>query len=90
MATYAFESVTVSSTAVPLTSATADHATRAYVTVEGGPVRFRTDGTAPTALIGHELRTGDTLELDDNDEIQKIQFIRRDGVDATLRVTYGV
>ena len=90
MAVYAFESVTVAGTAVSLTAATFDQAIKATISVEVGPVRFRLDGTVPTAPVGHELRVGDVLILDSNDEISRARFIRRDGMSATLRVTYEV
>lgn len=90
MATYAFESVTVTGTAGGLTAATFDNSNSALITVETAAVRFRLDGTVPTASIGHELEAGDVLFLESNDEIQRVSFIRRDGVSATIRVTYGV
>lgn len=85
----AFEAVTVSTTAVALTAATFGQSNEAFITVENGAVRFRMDGTAPTASQGHELDVGDSLTLDSRDQIERIRFIRRNGVDATLRVSYG-
>ena len=90
MATHAFESITVADTAIGFTTATRDDAVEAFVTVESAAVRFRTDGTDPTAAIGHVLEVGDTLKLKGRDDLQKVKFIRRDGVSATLRVTYLV
>lgn len=89
MATKGFESITVTGTAGGLTAATFSISTRALITVEGGTVRFRSDGTAPTALVGHLLFDGDILTLTSADDIQRIKFILRDsGTSATLRVTY--
>lgn len=90
MAVYAFETLSVTTTATTLTQATADDSTKAVITVEVAPVRFRLDGTAPTAAIGHELLVGDMLVLTSNDEIERAKFIARDGVTATLSVTYEV
>lgn len=90
MSVYAFESVTVSTTAVTLTSATFDNATKAVVSLEGATVRFRPDDTDPTAAIGHELVAGDVLTLETPDEIQRVSFISKDGGTGTLRVTYFV
>lgn len=91
MAVLSFESVSVSTTAVGLTPATyEDWSIRAIVTVEGGAVRFRSDGTNPTASVGHALEVGDSVTLRDHDEIQRTKFIRRDGTDATLMVSYEI
>lgn len=90
MAVYAYESVTVAGTAGSLTAATADNAVKATVTVETAQVRYRGDGTAPTAAVGHILNAGDVLTLESNDEIKRAQFIRTTGTSATLRVTYEI
>ena len=90
MAVWAFESITVADSAIGFTAATHDHANEAFVTVESGAVRFRADGTDPTAAIGHVLEVGDTLRLESQNDLQKVRFIRRDGVSATLRVSYLV
>ena len=86
---HAFESVTVSDTSGELTDATKLNATFALITVESAAIRFRLDGTAPTATVGHVLEAGDSLFLDSAEQITKVQFIRRDGVSATIRVSYG-
>lgn len=90
MSIYAFETLSVTGTASSLTQATADDSSRATITVEVAPVRFRLDGTAPTALVGHLLDVGDMLVLHSNDEIEKAKFISVDGVTASLSVTYEV
>ena len=85
-----FESLTISSTAVAITATIIDqHHDDALITVEAAAVRFRIDGTAPTATVGHVLEVGDVLELRGMGEIGKFQAIRRDGADATLRVSTG-
>jgi hypothetical protein len=85
-----FESITVSTVAKTITSTLIDqHPDFGLVTVESAPVRFRLDGTAPTAAVGHVLEVGDVLELRGMGELSKFQAIRRDGVDATLRVSTG-
>ncbi len=85
-----FESLTISTSAVSITAGIIDqHHDDALITVETAVVRFRIDGTAPTATVGHVLEVGDVLELRGMGEISKFQAIRRDGVDATLRVSTG-
>ena len=83
----AFESVTVSSTAVSLPMAKLGF-DNALITVETDQVRFRLDAIAPTSSVGHLLDAGDTLILNSADQIVKIRFIRVTS-DATLRVSYG-
>ena len=85
----AYESVTVSSTSKALTSGTYGLQHHAFITCETATVRFRLDGTAPTSSVGHLLDPGDVLKLDSPAQIANVRFIRRDGVDATLRVNYG-
>ena len=85
----AYETLTVSTSAVPFTSATFGRANAAFVTVEGSPVRYRVDGTAPTSSVGHELLVGDVLRLEHHSEVENVQFISADGNTATLRCSFG-
>ena len=85
-----FESLSISTVAVAITAGNIDqHHDDALITVETAAVRFRIDGTAPTATVGHVLEAGDVLTLRGIGEIGKFQAIRRDGTDATLRVSTG-
>ena len=84
-----YESVTVSSTAIGI-SATGLKPNAASVQVEGAAVRFRADGTDPTAAVGVTAEPGDSIVLTDRDQVLKFKAIRRDGVDATLRVHVAV
>mgnify|MGYP001558508230 CR=1 FL=1 len=59
----------------------------AIIGVEGDAVRYRTDGFAPTATVGHKLNVGDTLILQGVGRMQDIKFIRVT-TDATLRVSF--
>lgn len=95
---YAFEKITVSSSAVGFTSATytvAEGATGprktpawALVTVETNSIRYRTDGSDPTSTDGHLLTAGDALVLDHPRDVQKFKAIRVSS-DATIQVTYA-
>ncbi len=84
--TVGYESLTVSSTAVSPASIPAT-AIRAIITVEDDNVRFRTDGTAPTASVGHRLLVNDALVLESAADIAAFQVIR-ETTDAVLRITY--
>ncbi len=81
------ESITVSSTALPLTKA-GNH-TIAFITVETSSVRYWVDGRLPTASVGHQLDDGDALTLESAHEVANFRVIRVGGSDATLRVSYG-
>lgn len=87
-----FESVTVSTTAIGVTATVMDDGFIPYsalISVEDAAVRYRTDGTDPTAAVGHILEPGDVVTLTQRDELVRFRAIRRDGADATLRVTQG-
>ncbi|KKN28647.1 hypothetical protein LCGC14_0852200 [marine sediment metagenome] len=83
------ESVTVSTASKALTSGTYGLQHHAFITCETASVRFWLDGMAPTSSVGHQLDAGDTLTLDSPAQIVNVRFIRKDGTDATLRVSYG-
>lgn len=59
--------------------------TRALIQCEGQSVRWRDDGTAPTAAVGQLLATGTILEY--NGPLAAIQFIQT-AATATLDVSY--
>jgi len=83
------ESVTVTNASKALTSGTYGDAQFAEITVETATVRFWLGGTVPSATTGHLLHPGDVLKLNRQEQIVGIRFFRRDGIDATLRVSYG-
>ncbi len=88
------QTLTVSSTAVGLTLPTetaVSGATKpvaanyAYITVETGAVRWRDDGTDPTASVGSPIASGSSFIYDGN--LSAIKFIRQT-VDATLTIAF--
>lgn len=88
--------LTVSSSAVGLDDATpplsdfGSKVKRVMISCNTDAVRYRADGTAPTATVGHPLAAAATLILmDSNYEsvLQNLQFIRQSG-DATLFISY--
>ena len=83
----ASESLTVSSTALPL-GAIREGRTHALITVAVDAVRFWLDGSSPTATVGHILNVGDTLELDGRAELDGVRLIRVTS-DATVSVSYA-
>ncbi len=88
--TFAYEDLTVGSTAVTFTAATYSGADWVMFSVENGPIRFRLDGGTPTTSVGDLARVGDRITLESREELKGFKAIRVDGTSATLRVHYGV
>lgn len=82
------ESLTVSTTSLPLTASIAEAYNYALITVETDAVRFWLDGSAPTASVGHLLNVGDSVLLEGRAEVDRFRVIRVTA-DATLRVSYA-
>ena len=86
-----FETITVSNVAIGLTATkyapsnghTAEHA---FVTCEG-EVRYRFDGSDPTASVGHIMQDGSFLIVKGEHQLKSIKFIRTTAT-STLQVTY--
>lgn len=62
-------------------------ATWALIVIEGAPVRWRDDGTAPTATVGTPLSVGQTLTLNGAAELAAVRFIQQSAT-ATIDVSY--
>lgn len=80
-----FAQATVSTAAIALPSVPA-RCTKALITVEGQPVRWRDDGTAPTAAVGQPIAAGGVLEYEGIPSA--VRVIRSGAADATLDVAY--
>jgi len=83
-----YESITVSNTAIGLTSATYLDATRAEMTLETAQIRFRVDGTDPTSSEGHPVYVGDLIILNSAAQIAAFKAIRTGSTSGVLKVTY--
>lgn len=57
----------------------------ALIIAEGAPVRWRDDGTAPTASVGMPLAVGVPLQYDG--DLAKIRFIEQ-SASAKLNISY--
>ncbi len=85
-----FESITVSTSVVRLSIDEVTDHDMATIDVESQAVRFRVDGVAdPSATVGRTAAATDIIKLTDPSELANFRAIRRDGTDATIRVTYG-
>ena len=89
---FAFEQITVSSTALGFTAATAfpdglPGAAMAVVSVESNAVRYRADGIVPTAAVGMPIAVDGVVTVCGALSIKRIKFIRVSS-DATISVHY--
>ena len=87
---FATEQVTVAATAVGLTQSNYDRvppALYAFCRNETAAIRYRADGTDPTATVGIIVESGDTLTLPFG-YLSPIRFIRTGGSSATLTCEY--
>lgn len=94
---YDFDSITVTNVAggVSLTlgklsSGGVAPAQGAFLTVDDAALRFRFDGTAPTATVGHQLSSGDSVTIYGANSLRNFRAIRDTGaaLNPTLQVTY--
>jgi hypothetical protein len=81
-----FETITVSTVAKTLD--TTKIGVGFFLTVEGADIRYRFDGTAPTASVGHLLLDGGSIQMVNTGNTADFQMIRDAGVDATVTVTH--
>jgi len=93
MDAYDFESVTVANTAIGLTSSKyyptdAPMARSVIITVETAQIRFRMDGTNPTATEGHIAEIGDAITISGIVNIKNFRAIRTTSTSATIKVSY--
>ncbi len=94
-----YSTMTVTSTTKVLATGSSpalpDGAHGALITVEDDQVRYRIDGTAPTASEGHLLNVGDVLNFPSwnvpsqnwRSSLVAVQFIRVTG-DAKLKISW--
>lgn len=81
------ESLSVGTTAVGVTSS---YVRRGGIIVDAldVDVRWRADGTDPTADVGHLLAAGERLQVKDYTTAAAIKFISATGVTANLFVSH--
>lgn len=88
----AFESLTPTTStgitaAILRPSATQMEAQWAFITVETNQVRFRIDGTDPTASAGHVIAAGSSILLRGANTLRNLRFIDTAAGASTVRVT---
>jgi len=85
----AHERLAVGFNAAALTAAEIVGRTHAFITCEDAPIRFRIDGSNPTAQVGHLLNVGDVLTLDRVDQLNSFRVIAHGYETAVLQCSYG-
>lgn len=80
-----YEQLTVAGSSIGLASIP-DTCNFVLISVEGAPVRFRDDGTAPTSSVGTLLNDGDRVEYADRPSA--LRFIRTTSTSATVNAAY--
>lgn len=90
---FAYETVTVSTVSIGFTAATAyptgsdAPAIMAIATTETNSLRFRSDGIAPTAAVGHLVAASSSIEVCGAQAVRTFRMIRA-SADATVQVSY--
>ena len=94
---YDYEAVTVSNTAIGCTVAkltftpTLGNARKAHeihVTVETDSIRYRFDGSDPSATVGHLAAAGTVISLKGPHNLARFKMIRVT-TDASVKITYS-
>ena len=94
--TFSYESFNVNAITVGVGSSTVLNASglssypqfEAYYTLEGGDVRFRTDGVAPTTTEGHLFASGTDLIIEGLNDVKNFQCLRTATGTSTVRISY--
>ena len=82
------ETVTVSTTAIGFTVANLTNSTDVVVRINDQDLRFRTDGTDPTAASGWTSEPGDLYVITTTEEAAAFKAIRTGGTDSEIDVMY--
>lgn len=93
MRAFAYETLTVSSTAKVLTAATyapsnEAAAFAAIVNPADQDIRVTLDGTTPTASVGIRVAAGDQMLVQGQGNVAGLKMIREDGTDSSVGVQY--
>ena len=81
-----YQQLTVSTSAVGLTVPSG--AQRAVVVVEAQPLRYRDDGTNPTASVGMLCVAATRFDIESREALLAFKAIRSGGTDSVLSISY--
>ena len=87
-----YESVTVADTAIGITATITNptgfpQQTGCSARLETAQVRYRFDGTAPTASEGMLFEVGEVLNIGSNEDARAIRFIRTGATSGVLKIS---
>ena len=91
LSTFAYDEITVAAAAIGLTSnnvLASPPARKVIITIEDAQIRWRDDGTDPTASVGRIANPTDTIVLNHGNRISNFRAIRTGSTSATLNVDY--
>jgi hypothetical protein len=88
MTPIAYESITVANAAIGFTPAKLANASYAFAQLETAPIRYTSDGTAPTSAVGTLMVAGLGLDVCGPEALKAFRAIRTTGNSGTLTVTY--
>ena len=93
LAGYDYESITIDNTSggIGFTASkltTTPRPKRLYITAETAQMRYRYDGTAPTAIEGHILNPSDILTIEGIHNMNNFKAIRTGATSGVIKVTY--
>lgn len=61
----------------------------AWITIKGGGVRIRTDGTDPTATSGHYIAPGTMIQVENQRQfLEQLRFINASGEISEVSATF--
>lgn len=86
-----FETITVAGTAIGLTASKIEASPKpkqVMITSETAPLRYKVDGSDPTASVGHFMSPRSSLILEGRSQINNFKAIRTGATSAELSCTY--
>lgn len=83
-----FEQITIN-TAVGLTTIPSN-ANKAVITVQTAGIRYKNDGTNPTATVGHDMRIGSVIFLNGRNAVLNFKAIKSGSTNSKINVDYYV
>lgn len=84
LSAFAFDTIRITDSVVMLTQKSEE----AWLTLQGGDIRYRYDGDEPTKLEGHILHGGHGLRLVGESQVQGFRAIAVGENEAILSVSY--
>ena len=86
-----FETITVADTAIGLTASklkVTPQPKMVIITAESGQMRYRMEGSDPSATVGHILQPNASLVLEGTDQLTNTKWIRTGVNSGKLQVSY--